>query len=304
MTIFAIIAIITAVGGGTSLAAHGSLPGDALYGVKIGFNEKVVAAFKASAEAEATYEATLASRRLEEAAKIAAKNEMNADVRANIEARFDAHADRVGARIAELQAKGDVHAAADLASRFEASLRAHEAILVKLESKDEEVRPLRLAVDGVLETTVGVRAGLEARIANSTSTENRAEVKVAAEGKLNAATNVIASTKNYIETKKAALGAEATAEAEARLAVAENLVVEGRAKITAEAYGEAFNLGNEAIRITQEARALVEAKADLNVDVDLKAPVQINVHGTSTMNIDGRMNSTSTKGNLELKLNF
>lgn len=315
MPIFAVIVIIAMLGGGTSFAAQGSLPGDLLYPVKVSFNEKVVAAFKVSAETEAAYQAELAARRLEEASELAAKNGISAETRADIESRFEAHADQVKTRIAELKTKGDVRAAADLASQFEASMKAHEAILVKLESKEEDIRPLRITVDGTLQTITGTREDLESEIATSSEkSENRAEVKVAAEGKLNAATNVIASVKHYIETKKAALGTQATAEAEARLAVAENLVVEGSAKIKAEAYGEAFNLGNQAIRIAEEARALVEAKADLKVDVDLKAPVEIDIRGTENPDADGEVRggakaeenagATSTKGNLKLKLNF
>src|SRR5262245_19259786 len=41
MPVFAVIAIIALLGGGTSFAAQGALPGDTLYPIKVNVNEKI-----------------------------------------------------------------------------------------------------------------------------------------------------------------------------------------------------------------------------------------------------------------------
>jgi hypothetical protein len=307
MTILAVIVIAALVGGGTSFAAQNALPGDLLYPVKVNVNEKITLAFKASAKAKAEYEADLAARRLEEAAELAAESRLNAEARTQVESRFQAFADRVEARIDALRAEGNVQGAADVASRFETALRAHEQILTRFEARGGdvavEVRPLGTAVRGVLNLVVGARTELESDVAAS---ENKAEVKVAAEGKVNAAENVIASTEAFIESRKAKLGAEAAAEAEARLQAAGDLVVQAKTKVQAEAYGEAFTLASQAIRVAQEARALVEARTELNVDVNL-GPLKLESEGSGEMQSgagaseEGNM-QRGTKGSGEVKL--
>ena len=66
------------------------------------------------------------------------------------------------------------------------------------------------------------------------------------------------------------MGAEAVIEAETKLSLAENMTIEGKAKIEIELYGEAFNLANKAIRTAQEARFLVEAENRLNLKFKLR----------------------------------
>lgn len=131
----ALIALLF-VGGGVSFAAQGSLPGDALYPVKVNFNEKIEATLSVSAESNANLEAKLAERRLIEAEKLAGDNKLDAETSLEIKQRFEAHALRVDERIEKLSDR-DVLVALDVASRFETSLKAHEAVLAKLESKTE-----------------------------------------------------------------------------------------------------------------------------------------------------------------------
>lgn len=269
MPIFAVIAIVALLGGGTSFAAQGALPGGILYPVKVGFNEQVVAALQFSSEAKANYEALLAERRLDEASSLAVQGKLDSSESADLESRFAAHAAKVKERINEMEAKGNIRAAADFSSRFETSLKAHDEILIKLQEKDSDVKDIEIKANAALGDILGVRIRLESKIASSTAEENGTDVKTAAEGKVNAATNVISSVRSYLENKKDKLGAQATANAEARLAVADSLVVQAKARIEAGAYGEAFNIGNHAIRVAQDARTLIEAKIELEVDVEL-----------------------------------
>src|SRR3989338_427037 len=276
MPIFAMLMIMTLAGGGISMAAEGALPGDLLYPVKVNINEEVRSTLTFSEEAVANWEARRAERSLEEAQKLAAKGEVKEEIRIKLEERFEAHADRVEARIEEIQARGNINAAADIASNFETSLKAHERILAEIESENEsrsfssakgKVKPLPAKINTAIDDVIKARVKLEHRIA---SEDGKPETKTAAEGKLKAASNVIASVRSFLEAKEEKLGAEAVIEAETKLSLAENMTIEGKAKIEIELYGEAFNLANKAIRTAQEARFLVEAENRLNLKFKLR----------------------------------
>ncbi len=129
MPAFAMGAIFVLVGGGTSFAAQGALPGDALYAVKTGFNEKIVTALQFTTEAQANYESELAGRRLEEAAELTAQGTISPETQADIERRFSEHAEQAQADILKIKEQGDIALAAGIASRFEAQLQAHGKIL-------------------------------------------------------------------------------------------------------------------------------------------------------------------------------
>ncbi|MDP3793466.1 MAG: DUF5667 domain-containing protein, partial [Candidatus Uhrbacteria bacterium] len=90
-----VIAIIVVLGGGTSLVAQTSLPGDALYPVKINVNEEAQAFLQTSIEAKARWEVERAERRLEEAEELTVKSTVTVDARMRIEKNFSQQAERV-----------------------------------------------------------------------------------------------------------------------------------------------------------------------------------------------------------------
>ena len=138
MTIIAVLLVAVLTGGGVSVVAENSLPGDLLYPVKININENVVAVFSLTAKAKAEWEVKRVERRLGEAVKLAEKGELKGDVLTKIESNFSAHADRVESRIKMLEEKGDSRAAVELAEKFETSLEAHEDVLSRLSTKSGE----------------------------------------------------------------------------------------------------------------------------------------------------------------------
>lgn len=265
MPLLAIVTIFATLTGGVSFAAENALPGDILYPVKVNFNEEVRAALSFTPEAKAEWETRRAERRLEEATEISASGTINNKERVELEENFKEHADKVNARIDEFEEKGNLTVAADVANRFETSLKAHQEILARFESDDRavqaEIKPLKKKVNDELDDISKTRIHIESRIATH---DGKPETKTAAEGKLKAAINNIATTRNFIELRKENLGADATTEAEVKLKNAENLVLEGRAKIDAGTYGEAFNLANRAMRMAQEVRLIIEAEAKMN----------------------------------------
>lgn len=74
-----IILIAVMIGGGTTLAAQGAVPGDLLYPVKTGVNENIRGAFAMSADSEARLQASILEERLEEAQELQAKGSLTGE---------------------------------------------------------------------------------------------------------------------------------------------------------------------------------------------------------------------------------
>lgn len=270
----ALIALVALLGGGASVAAQHSLPGDFLYPVKVHVNEEVRAGLTLGAQNKAQWDAQRAETRLEEAAELSVKEKVDTQVTARIEASFQTFADRVQQRIDALKASGDVEAAATIASQFETALSAHQKVLANLSSRDQEskteVEGLHSDVKTTLQTTMKARTNLETEI----SAKSHGESSEAAQGKINAAENVIASVQSGVQRNEGELSAEASAKVQARIAQSQTLVVQAKAKADAKAYGEAFNLAQAAIRVAQEARTLITIQGRLNKDLEVGGRVR------------------------------
>ncbi|OGM97677.1 MAG: hypothetical protein A2735_03705 [Candidatus Yanofskybacteria bacterium RIFCSPHIGHO2_01_FULL_41_21] len=268
MPIILIIALL--VGGGTSFAAESALTGDVLYPVKVSVNEEVRGWFAVSSEAQAKWDARRVERRLEEAEKLAAEGRLNAEMRAQIESRLDGHSKAFEDQTKKIETEQNTNASLEINSDFEASLKAHEQVLSRIAAEKgnirAEVESLLLEVRALLNTTVKARSNAEVKV----SVEANGEFRSAAEGKLKAAENKISEARNFIEQMKSSVSASVSAQAEARLEVAESVVARGKAEIEAQTYGEAFASFQEAIRIAQEAKLLVDMNE--KIELEMKIP--------------------------------
>ena len=124
------IAILIALlmGGGVSFAAADTVPGDALYPVKIHVNENVESAFTLGDSANAKLEVNLALRRLNEAEKLESEKKLNAETKAELKSNFDKHTTRVETKLADIK-KHKQSDADEIASEFETSLSGHVSAL-------------------------------------------------------------------------------------------------------------------------------------------------------------------------------
>lgn len=259
MPIIIILAVLFS--GGVSLGAEGSLPGDLLYPVKIGVNEEVRAWFAVSDEAEAAWSARRAERRLEEAEKLAVKGRLNEEARSLIEENFLAHAEKVKARINKFE--NSHHAKAlEVNSIFHTSLNAHAKILESIGiSLDADVEPVLVKLaDKVKKEKESIeedREDGESRIRSGIGTELTLR---AADGKLTAANNKIEEVRRFVNRHSDKISPENKTKIETYLKLADNLIAEGKAKMEAGAYGEAFILFQKAHNFAQETKLLVQAK--------------------------------------------
>jgi len=268
MQIIVALLIALALGAGVSFSANDALPGDGLYAVKVGVNERLREAFAADDAARARVHAELAGRRLDESETVAAGATLRAEIAARLKENFEMHASRLEDRVEALDESGRAEAALEASSDFEASLEAHARILAALEAEADDseerdgVESLREAAEEKEDDMENIRVRLETDVGIGP------DVQAAAEGRLGAATNKITEVRAFIDGVETGLGATATASARARLAVAEAAVAEGEAKLEADAYADAFVLFSVAHRIAQEAQLLAAAGLDLDVELD------------------------------------
>lgn len=132
MAIALLIALM--IGGGTTYAAEGALPGDFLYPVKVEFNENVESAFAFTNSSEAKLQADLAKERLMEAEQLATKGELSAEVSSDIRARLSEHYTEATDLSNKAEIEGDVETAAAVRASLLTTLRASVGVLTNLDA--------------------------------------------------------------------------------------------------------------------------------------------------------------------------
>ena len=132
--VLALVAIlVVALGGATTYAAEGTLPGDTLYPLKVGVIEPARGLLAISTEAKTEWNISLAETRLEEAEQLREQNRLTPADDAQIQARFDYSLSEAHKGIATL-AHYRPEAAARVDASLAVSLGAHSALLDSLES--------------------------------------------------------------------------------------------------------------------------------------------------------------------------
>lgn len=162
----AALALVFIFSGGISYAAEGALPGDALYSVKTKVNESVKVALATDTEARANVQMELAERRIEEAAVLAAENRLDTETQTELAAAFEAHASNATQEVATI-GESDSSAAAEITSRFETRLAAHEEVLAIVSADVNATNTLASAIRGAGLAVADIRARAEERMSVS-----------------------------------------------------------------------------------------------------------------------------------------
>lgn len=256
--------LILLSGTGTAFAAENTLPGDALYPVKIHVNEPVREALSVSGEAKANWNAEVAERRLDEASRLAAKGTLSTTTEANIEARFTEQTEKVKAQIAKLQAAGKTEVASNLSTRLESAIQIHTQILDKINIEDEDgakkqdLKPLLQQLKSNVQSIHDVKVKLEDEV----KAKHGPDVKVAAQNHMEMAAKQIASVQAFLDSKNVTV----TSSAEVKLAAAQKTFDEGKTQFEAGNYNAAFLSFGVAQRLAAEARVMVHVENDLKID--------------------------------------
>ncbi len=104
------LAILLVGGGASTFAAEKAVPGDVLYGVKVGINEPVAAVFAGSGDARARHHARLAVRRVQEAELLRARGALTVETEEELSDKIDIETSRVIEEAGKLALAGDVSA--------------------------------------------------------------------------------------------------------------------------------------------------------------------------------------------------
>ena len=118
-------------GSTVSFAAENTVPGDALYPIKIHINEQVLGAIAITPQAQADWGVRKAERRLEEVEKLAILPAVSPEVKATAEESFNASTNQVQEHIANFEKYNDSEDAIATAGKFAEMLRKHEGNLDK-----------------------------------------------------------------------------------------------------------------------------------------------------------------------------
>lgn len=149
----AVVLALTVTSSSIIFASEESVPGDALYNLKVSVTEEAIDRLAVTEEAKAKWRAERAERRLSEAVQLAAEDRLESNVSAYLAHEFDEHADAASAIAAKLEQEGDHDAALEIETELESRLDAHSTLLAiaaeferEMDGNDEEVRILASAV--------------------------------------------------------------------------------------------------------------------------------------------------------------
>lgn len=286
-------AVVLFIGIGTSYAAEASLPGDPLYGIKIGLTEPLRGALAVSQAAKAQWNAELVSRRLAEAESLAADNKLTPVARTQIELALNESVHQFDQNVAALSKDNtDPVAVASAQSDLEASLAGHEQVLIALTSDDPATAPALSPI------VTAVRAKIAAASAARTQEEDTLAINTspalhaaAVRTKENASQAI-----NTVRTLAAATK-DADASTSADLAMAD--VREGDQKLSEGQFGRAFATFQSAIRTLQTTQVTLDASERLGKDVSSSSTSTLNVTASSTATTTIATSTASTTKPLE-----
>ncbi|MBP9717979.1 hypothetical protein KBD59_01660 [Candidatus Gracilibacteria bacterium] len=264
-----IVLIIASLTFGSVASANTALPGDVLYPVKIHVNEEVQGWFAVSDKAEARWDSERAERRLKEAETLAVQKKLTAEVEAELNSDFQKHIEEAKKHIAAIKAAGDVDTAASLSSDLDSSLKAHQNIIIHIDSGLLNSLSIKLAEENDDREENNDREDRkdrdEGRSNDDRGNENVTTPAVA-EAQLEEATREIAKARKDFAEAQALIDATATANIEAQLATADKSVIDGRAQVTAENYNAALVHFETAYRKAQQAEKFIDTLVELKID--------------------------------------
>lgn len=290
--------VLIVLAGGTSYAAEGALPGDALYGIKVNINEPIQGLAAATSEEKAKWNAARATRRLEEAEILAAHNKLNDETRVQVEALFADHTNAFSKDVATLvQAAEDTPAAATVQSDFEATLRAHHAILADLIAASSS-QPERQKILAIVESRILSVATSRMKTDVAMSKQAPAALKAAAEARLSSAEKTLVETQKIRAKRKADTprnrSFSALHDVEQTLSATTQVIENGKAKLSEGKFESALSDFSTAARAAKVIEVAVDANnkiqaalatnndGDVSLDISATATAQATTTASTT----------------------
>lgn len=187
---FVLIIAVVAGGSGVSFAAQNSLPGDALYPIKVNVNEAIEESLARSPEARVAIQSKKVERRLEEAQTLSKDNKLSNDNQKIVIAQIEEHIEELEKEIDILRGDGEVEIVLEATAKLTPVMEAHKDILEKSKNGDSE---------GENEGTENLIAQVESGIRAVEMEENAAIADVSAETEIDASTTMMMSKAEDLE---------------------------------------------------------------------------------------------------------
>lgn len=259
----AIITLVVASGAGISLAAENSLPGDLLYPVKVSINEEIKEKFARTDEDKVRWLVAVAERRIEETEKLASENRLDAKASATIEANFSKNAEKIKERLNSSEGKENLTIAADVTSRLETSLVAHEEILEKIASESESKAEVTFMLNNIKSVSKSVketRKNFEDRVLG----KQNGQVAGARQARFKASVESIGEAREALKKARNSIDKEVKERAEELIKEAEEIVEVSSSNATS-SQNEILSRLHDAVKLSSQAKLMLEAQSRLKI---------------------------------------
>ena len=290
MAAFLILALL--VGGGTSYAAQGSLPGEILYPVKVNVNENVETALALTPQAEAKTQASLVTTRLNEAATLAAEGKLNASTSAQLNNNLQRHYEAAQKASDKAAANGNLAAAAEAHATLAGSLNTYATVLDNLNTQ----------VHGNEGQTFVAKLNAYADALDQASTTVHADASAGAH--VNAVIKQTSGTLTEVEAKlnhaKPNLSSDTYASLKAQLDTAHTAETEAQTHFSAQEYQQAFDAAQSALVTAKQAEATVNSSLRLKATVNAHVHEQTQTTGEASSEQNTNNASTSENGQVNM----
>src|SRR3989338_949852 len=292
VAVFAVMFLFFLVGGATTVKADSALPGDFLYPIKLGFNEKIKEMLAFSDESKLNAHIEFAKVRLQEFEKLSAQGRINSNNETQINNNFKNQSDKVSEYISKLSTTKDTEKAEAAITDFEASLRAQGIIINGLQKKTGNT--VANSIANSVEDTASLMSNFNANLNNRKDTNIKpSDRDKNIQEKISAIQNSVEKVRKLIQKNGANIGNEAILQSEDNLNLVQQKIDEGKNKLSKnqDDYKGLNSSLQEASVIAQESKYLIDSKSNLGVKIP------INISSQDTKDTTGNENSKNLQDN-------
>jgi hypothetical protein len=265
---------------GSSYAASGSLPGQTLYPIKVGINERVESLLAVTPEASAEVSLKHALTRLDEAEQLAQTGALDASTNATVRARIADDVSRANRQIDSLSSKGRGSNASLMRDSFEQKLDDSFGRFVGIAATSSSTsmplvadiaRDVKSRIDDTSRKTIRAE---KAKVAKATKTDAEASARSARDAAMLAiggapAADVARSAK-AAPTLMMATAMTMSASAPAEASEAQKLLDQGNKKFSEGKFAEAYALFKNAERMARDEARLRDLAPDIRGLIEKK----------------------------------
>lgn len=162
--------------GGISYSAGSAVPGNLLYPMKTGFNEKISSLFTFSTVGSVAKSISRLDTRLSEAEQLASKGSLGQTQSSYLQNTVSNETKKISDGLTTLQTKGDYQNAVTLSTQVEVALKSHQALLSELalqntDSVKNDVSSFLFSVQDKTDAIRATKSGLVLAFGKQTNTD-------------------------------------------------------------------------------------------------------------------------------------